>query len=76
LVTYEPGSFAVIVAGHHTQTTNCGYSRKPDGGFFTSWGSHEEVADVCFIETYAVFATSQRNNVCTVLKSTAVKTSS
>lgn len=24
------------ITGHHTQTTNCGYSRKPDGGFFTS----------------------------------------
>lgn len=24
------------IEGHHTQTTNRGYSRKPDGGFFTS----------------------------------------
>ena len=25
-----------IPESHHTQTTNKGYSRKPDGGFFTS----------------------------------------
>lgn len=25
-----------FIEGHHTQTTNRGYSRKPDGGFFTS----------------------------------------
>lgn len=25
-----------IIEGPHTQTTNRGYSRKPDGGFFTS----------------------------------------
>ncbi|XP_048740909.1 protein CFAP276-like isoform X1 [Ostrea edulis] len=24
------------IEGHHTQTTNRGYSRKPDGGFFSS----------------------------------------
>jgi hypothetical protein len=24
------------ISGHHTQTTNVGYSRKPDGGFYTS----------------------------------------
>jgi len=24
------------IEGHHTQTTNRGYNRKPDGGFFTS----------------------------------------
>lgn len=28
--------FVYFPEGHHTQTTNRGYSRKPDGGFFTS----------------------------------------
>jgi len=29
-------SIKKAIDGHHTQTTNRGYSRKPDGGFFTS----------------------------------------
>lgn len=32
----SPHSIKNAIEGHHTQTTNRGYSRKPDGGFFTS----------------------------------------
>lgn len=32
----SPHSIKVAIEGHHTQTTNRGYSRKPDGGMFTS----------------------------------------
>jgi len=32
----SPHSIKNAIDGHHTQTTNRGYSRKPDGGFFTS----------------------------------------
>lgn len=32
----NPNSIKNVIEGHHTQTTNRGYSRKPDGGFFTS----------------------------------------
>lgn len=32
----HPHNIKVAIEGNHTQTTNRGYSRKPDGGFFTS----------------------------------------
>lgn len=32
----DNNSIKNAIEGHHTQTTNRGYSRKPDGGFFTS----------------------------------------
>jgi len=36
------------IESHHTQTTNKGYSRKPDGGFFTSWKSGSYLKMFCF----------------------------
>jgi hypothetical protein len=32
----SPHSVKNAISGHHTSTTNCGYSRKPDGGFYAS----------------------------------------